>query len=56
MAKKVSGGQGVEIDAGRVVMGVGAAGAMNAVLKAVLSHGDEVLVSAPFFPEYAHYA
>ncbi len=56
MAKKVSGEQGVEIDAGRVVMGVGAAGAMNAVLKAVLSHGDEVLVSAPFFPEYAHYA
>ncbi len=56
MAKKVSGEQGVEVSADRVVMGVGAAGAMNSVLKAVLSHGDEVLVSAPFFPEYAHYA
>lgn len=56
MAKKVSLEQGVEIEGGRVVMGVGAAGAMNAVLKAVLSHGDEVLVSAPFFPEYTHYA
>lgn len=56
MAAKVSAEQGVDLDHSRIVMGVGAAGAMNAVLKAVLSPGGEVLVSAPFFPEYAHYA
>jgi len=36
-------------------MGVGAAGAMNSVLKAILSPGDEVVVPSPFFPEYTHY-
>ena len=56
MAEKVSGEQGVTLDFSHVVMGVGAAGAMNAVLKAILSPGDEVLVPAPYFVEYGHYA
>lgn len=56
MAGKVSREQGVPVEAGNIVMSAGAAGALNAVLKAVLSPGDEVLVPAPFFSEYTHYA
>ena len=55
MARKVSAEQGVPLDFSRVVMGVGAAGAMNSVLKAILSPGDEVIVTAPFFVEYTQY-
>ena len=56
MAKKVAAEQGVALSAENVVMSVGAAGALNSVLKAVLSPGDEVLIPAPFFSEYSHYA
>jgi aspartate aminotransferase len=38
-----------------VVMTVGAAGGLNAVLKSILDPGDEVLVLAPFFMEYSYY-
>ena len=38
-----------------VVMTVGAAGALNAVLKAVLDPGDEVIVLSPYFMEYGFY-
>jgi aspartate aminotransferase len=38
-----------------VVMTVGAAGGLNAVLKAILEPGDEVIEIAPFFPEYEFY-
>jgi aspartate aminotransferase len=55
MAAKVSREQGVTLDFKGVVMGVGAAGAMNSVLKAILSPGDEVLVPAPYFAEYGNY-
>ena len=56
MARKVSLEQGVAVDFSHIVMGCGAAGAMNSVFKAVLSPGDSVLVPAPFFAEYVHYA
>lgn len=56
MARKVSAEQGVAVDFSHIVMGVGAAGAMNAVMKAVITPGDEVLVPAPYFVEYGHYA
>ncbi|MSP78396.1 MAG: pyridoxal phosphate-dependent aminotransferase [Dehalococcoidia bacterium] len=39
-----------------IVMTVGAGGAINVTLKALLDPGDEVLVLAPFFPEYMAYA
>ncbi|MDR2300915.1 MAG: pyridoxal phosphate-dependent aminotransferase [Deltaproteobacteria bacterium] len=39
-----------------VIMTVGAAGAINVALKAVVDPGDEVLVLAPFFMEYGFYA
>ncbi len=55
MAEKVSQEQGVDIPFTHVVMGCGAAGAMNSVLKTILSPGDEVLVSAPYFVEYGQY-
>jgi len=38
-----------------VVMTVGAAGALNCELKAILEPGDEVLVFVPYFPEYRFY-
>lgn len=55
MAEKTSAEQGVKVGFEHIVMGVGAAGAINSVMKAVLSPGDEVLVPAPYFPEYNHY-
>jgi aspartate aminotransferase len=39
-----------------LVLTCGAAGGLNVVLKALLDKGDEVLVPAPFFPEYLFYA
>ncbi len=39
----------------RVVMTVGAGGAINVVLRTILNPGDEVLCLAPFFVEYVYY-
>jgi len=36
-------------------MSVGAAGAINVVLKSLLDPGDEVIILVPFFPEYQFY-
>lgn len=55
MAEKVSLEQGSEIPFSHVVMGCGAAGALNSVLKAILSPDNEVIVSAPYFVEYGQY-
>ncbi len=46
---------GDDISGDNIVMTVGAAGGMNAILKALLNPGDEVLVPAPYFLEYGHY-
>jgi aspartate aminotransferase len=46
---------GVHYDAAHVVMTVGAGGALNAVLKALLDPGDEVVLLAPYFAEYRFY-
>jgi aspartate aminotransferase len=43
------------IDAGHVVLTSGAAGGLNITLRAVCDPGDEVLVLAPYFPEYRFY-
>jgi aspartate aminotransferase len=62
MAHKTSQEHGVTVKADQVVMCAGAAAGLNCVLKAVVnpgsdgSGGDEVLVGAPYFPEYRHYA
>ena len=55
MAEKTSAEQGVEVHGDCVVMSVGAAGALNALMKAILNPGDEVVVPSPFFTEYTHY-
>ncbi|MBM3946324.1 MAG: pyridoxal phosphate-dependent aminotransferase [SAR202 cluster bacterium] len=47
---------GLPFTGDHLVMTVGAGGALNVVLKALLDPGDEVLVFAPFFPEYLGYA
>lgn len=39
-----------------LVLTCGAAGALNVILKAILDPGDEVLILAPYFPEYLFYA
>jgi aspartate aminotransferase len=39
-----------------IVMTVGAAGALNDALKAVMNPGEEILVPAPYFIGYDHYA
>jgi aspartate aminotransferase len=38
-----------------VIMTCGAAGALNIILKALLDPWDEVIILAPFFPEYLFY-
>jgi len=39
-----------------LILTCGAAGGLNIVLKALLDPGDEVLILAPYFPEYLFYA
>jgi len=39
-----------------VTMSVGAAGALNVLLRSVVDPGDRILVPAPYFSEYEHYA
>lgn len=46
---------GMNYDSSCIVMSAGAAGGLNVFLKAVLDMGDEVVVIAPFFGEYANY-
>lgn len=55
MAEKTSREQGVKIPFENVIMQVGAAGALNSTLKALLNPGDEVIVPTPYFVEYDHY-
>lgn len=55
LAGFVSREQGVAVAPGDVIITCGAAGAINAVLRAVLDPGDEVMAPAPFFVEYGFY-
>lgn len=55
MAEKTALEQGVPISFDSVVMSVGAAGAMNSVIKALVNPGDEIIVPCPYFAEYDHY-
>jgi len=48
--------QGVRVSGNDVIMTCGAAGALNAILKAILDPGDEVITPAPYFVEYGFYA
>jgi aspartate aminotransferase len=46
---------GLPFSGDHIVMSVGAAGAINVALRALLSPGDEVVVLAPYFVEYLFY-
>jgi len=46
---------GLAYTADHILMTVGAAGAINVVLKSLLDPGDEVIILVPFFPEYQFY-
>ena len=55
LARKVSQEQSSGIDASHVVVTCGAAGGLNAVFRATLEPGCEVLCPAPYFVEYGFY-
>jgi len=44
------------LKSGHVVMTVGAASALNISVKSLVDPGDEIMIIAPFFPEYRFYA
>ncbi len=55
LAAHLSREQGVKLDGDDVLLSCGAAGAINAFLRAVLNPGEEVLTFAPYFVEYGFY-
>jgi aspartate aminotransferase len=55
VADALSAQEQVELEPEDTIITVGAAGGLNASLKAVLDPGDEVIVLAPFFVEYLFY-
>jgi aspartate aminotransferase len=56
VADRLSRETGLQYTQDHVLMTVGAGGALNTVLKAILDPGDEVIALAPFFVEYGFYA
>jgi aspartate aminotransferase len=56
VAQRLRAATGLAYTADHVLMTVGAGGALNTVLKALLDPGDEVITVAPFFAEYVFYA
>ncbi|MCG3174021.1 MAG: Aspartate aminotransferase [Myxococcota bacterium] len=55
LAEHLSREHGFHFTENHVLMTVGAAGALNCALKAILDPGDEVIVLAPYFVEYKYY-
>ena len=55
LAAQLSGEQGVRLGAEDVILTCGAAGGLNAFLRAVLEPGEKVLTFAPYFVEYGFY-
>jgi aspartate aminotransferase len=55
VARYLSRTHGLSFGAEHVVMTIGSAGALNAVLKSILEPGDEVVLLLPYFPEYLFY-
>jgi aspartate aminotransferase len=55
VAAQLSKEQGVDLTGAHVVMTVGAGGALNVILKAILDPGGEVIVPSPYFVEYGSY-
>ncbi len=55
LAAWLSEDQGVKLEAGDVLVSVGAASALNALIKAIFNPGEELLTFAPYFVEYGFY-
>ncbi|MGB3976979.1 MAG: pyridoxal phosphate-dependent aminotransferase [bacterium] len=55
LAEVLSRDHQVKLQGKHLVMTVGAAGAMNVALKALVNAGDRVLIFAPYFVEYVYY-
>ncbi len=55
VAKSLSNRFGVEYEAKHIFMAIGAAGALAHAFRLVTEPGDEIIVFAPFFPEYKEY-
>ncbi|HPQ38998.1 MAG TPA: pyridoxal phosphate-dependent aminotransferase [bacterium] len=56
LAEVLSRDHGVALKGSDLIMTVGAAGAMNVALKALLNPGETVIIFAPYFVEYVFYA
>jgi aspartate aminotransferase len=56
VALRVSVEQDTEVKGDSIIMSVGAGGALNAVFRAIIDPGDEIIVPRPFFVEYVFYA
>jgi aspartate aminotransferase len=56
VAEYLSSEHGVKLSPDLILMTVGAAGALNAVIGALVNPGEEILVPAPYFLGYDHYA
>lgn len=56
LAAELSARYQVALAAQDLILTCGAAGGLNIALKALLDPGDEVLIFAPYFPEYFFYA
>jgi len=55
VARQLAVETGAPFAADDIVMACGAAAGINVVLRSVLSPGDEVVILAPYFPEYPFY-
>ncbi len=55
VARTVAEESGLKVEAKHIVMTVGAGGALNVALKALLDPGEEVILLAPYFVEYGFY-
>ncbi len=55
VARSVAKESGLPVEAQQVIMTVGAGGALNVALKALLDPGEQVIIIAPFFVEYRFY-
>jgi aspartate aminotransferase len=55
LARRLAERSGLPFTGEDILMTSGAAGAINIILKAILDPGDEVMILAPYFPEYRSY-
>jgi len=56
IANHLKGATGLEFTLNHIIMTVGAAGGLNVAIKALCDPGDEIIITAPYFPEYLFYA